>query len=417
VARLQEIPSQGYEDWKAGAIEGAVYALRLAGRLRCGLVISKIIGLAGDTTAAAVGAAAANAVWAALDFRPPTAVVRRLEDDVLGVYLVFQDIEPQKHSQTTLDAQSALLRESEERFRSLFVQNPDGVVVLDRDGTASHWISVRRDITKRKITEEALRGSEERYRLLFESNPNPMMVYDLETLFYLAVNEAAIRLYGYPRQEFLSMTISDIRPPDEHGKVSQIVEHAHRSTIHVDTYKHRKKDGGTIDVEVTARSIVWKGRNARLLMVNDITERRQAELALRDSTARLSLIIDQMPAILWTTDAQLRFTSSQGAGLADLGLEPTEVTGKSIYQYFQTEDPNFAPIAAHVRALAGYPRDLRGALGSLEASRRPILDKLLAAAEKEGRLAPGATVLEPTSGRARVLGHDCERDGFQQCLD
>jgi hypothetical protein len=83
-AQLREAPSDGCEDWKAGAIEGAVYALRLAGRLRCGLVISKIIGLTGNTTPAAVAAAAAEAVWAALDYHPSTAIVRRLEDEVVA---------------------------------------------------------------------------------------------------------------------------------------------------------------------------------------------------------------------------------------------------------------------------------------------------------------------------------------------
>ena len=83
-ARLQEVPADGYDDWKAGAIEGAVYALRRAGGLGCGLVISQIIGVAGDTTPAAVGAAAANAVWDALGYRPPADEARRLEDDALG---------------------------------------------------------------------------------------------------------------------------------------------------------------------------------------------------------------------------------------------------------------------------------------------------------------------------------------------
>ncbi len=82
-------------------------------------------------------------------------------------------------------------------------------------------------------------------------------------------------------------------------------------------------------------------------------ERKRAETALRESEARLRVLIERLPAILWTTDTELRFTSSLGAGLERLGLKPNEVTGLSLYEFFQTDDRTFVPIAAHRRALLG----------------------------------------------------------------
>ena len=89
---------------------------------------------------------------------------------------------------------------------------PRTVAVRDERENLTGYVSINRNIAERKDTEEKLRKSEERYRYLFENNPHPMWVYDRKTLAFLDVNEAAIAKYGYSRQEFLKMTIVDIRP-------------------------------------------------------------------------------------------------------------------------------------------------------------------------------------------------------------
>ena len=84
-------------------------------------------------------------------------------------------------------------------------------------------------------------------------------------------------------------------------------------------------------------------------------ERKRAEARIRESEARLRVLIEQLPAVLWTVDKDLRFTSALGAGLARLGLKPNQIVGSSLSDYFETSDPTFLPYAAHRRAVAGEP--------------------------------------------------------------
>ena len=135
--------------------------------------------------------------------------------------------------------------------------------------------------TGRKEVGEARRASEESYRLLFESNPLPLWVFDVDTLAFLAVNDAAVRHYGYSRQEFLAMTIKDIRPGEDVPKLLLDVAREESPLRDKGAWKHRKKDGTLIDVEVTAHDILFQGKQARLALAHDVTDRMQAELKYR----------------------------------------------------------------------------------------------------------------------------------------
>ncbi|BEH08398.1 MULTISPECIES: sensor histidine kinase [Geobacter] len=132
-------------------------------------------------------------------------------------------------------------------------------------------------------TNQALRESEERYRLLFSSNPHPMWVYDMETLAFLEVNDAAVAHYGYTREEFLAMTIRDIRPSTDASALEVSVARA-RQCPGLDLagiWCHRKKDGTLLAVEITSHTLDFGGRPAEVVLANDVTERVRADEEIR----------------------------------------------------------------------------------------------------------------------------------------
>jgi len=134
-----------------------------------------------------------------------------------------------------------------------------------------------------------LERSEARHRLMFEASPRPMWVYDAETLRFLAVNNAAIRDYGYSREEFLAMDLSGIRPPEDREAIHSAVAATTDGYLHSGTWRHRKRDGRDIDVEVASHPIRVGGRQARLVVVTDVTERTRLETRLRE-TQRLEAL-------------------------------------------------------------------------------------------------------------------------------
>jgi two-component system cell cycle sensor histidine kinase/response regulator CckA len=159
-----------------------------------------------------------------------------------------------------------------------------------------------RDVTQRKQAEEALSESEAKYRLLFESNPQPLWVYDLETLAFLKVNRAAVDLYGYSQEEFMALTIKDIRPSEDLAPLLKRVEELKKippGLGYSAEWRHVKKSGEIINVEIISHEIAFNGRRARLVMAKDITARKAAEEALRESEEKYRLLVNQIPAVVY----------------------------------------------------------------------------------------------------------------------
>jgi len=137
--------------------------------------------------------------------------------------------------------------------------------------------------SRRTPTGAALADAGGAFRLLLAANPMPMWVYDLETLCFLEVNDAAVVRYGYSRAEFLAMTISDIRPAEDRVRLQASVAVRRDVLQYSGSWRHRRSDGAILDVEVTSHLLEWAGRSAALVVAHDVTESRrlQAELTRR----------------------------------------------------------------------------------------------------------------------------------------
>ncbi len=200
-------------------------------------------------------------------------------------------------------------------------------------GAALIWIiaaSLDRMDLARAAAERDLRLSEERYRLLFENNPEPMWIYDAESLRFLDVNDTALRIYGYTRAEFLALRLPDLAPPgDDTG--------ARRVT----------KLGRVLEVEAFDQPATWYGRPARVAFVHDVTARRQTDAQLRESEARVRILLETTLEGILAVDAQGHCEWCNPAVARMLGFASTDdLLGKNAHQLFHHSHADGTPFPA-----------------------------------------------------------------------
>ena len=211
-------------------------------------------------------------------------------------------------------------------------------VLRSATGSVIGTASIGEDITEQKRNDEALKQGEERYRTLFDANPLPMWVYDLETLAFLEVNDAAISHYGYSRQEFLSLTIADIRPEEDRPRLlTNVIEGAGQIEQRAGGWKHRKKNGAVIDVEISSHLIEYTGRRGKLVLALDVTERKLAEKARRAAEEKYRSIFENAAEGIYQSTPQGRFLAVNPAAAEILGFSSPrhllEQTDRALYGY------------------------------------------------------------------------------------
>lgn len=215
------------------------------------------------------------------------------------------------------------------------------------------YVLLRREARERTAFEAALRDSEERYRLLFEWSIDGILLTSPDGSI-LAANPAACRMLGRSEQEICQMGRNGIVDPTDGRLASGLFERAASGSA---TRELRlvRQDGTMFPAEVSSALFVDREGNARSSMIiRDITRRKQVQEALAASEERLSLLVKGVPAILWTTDTELRYTSIQGAILTAIGVVPDQMLGRRVGEVQPGTDTEVKwVIEMHRRALAG----------------------------------------------------------------
>jgi PAS domain S-box-containing protein len=191
--------------------------------------------------------------------------------------------------------------------------------VVHADGTVTRVVGTAQDITARKLSEQALADSEKRYAALFDEGPAPMWVFDEETRGFLAVNLAAIEEYGYSRDEFLAMTLYDLRPAHHRAMLdwrlalgpTDLTNDPRAPVV------HRRKNGSEFWAHPMSRYVTYAGRQARFVVISDVSAQVNAEKELQDHLFTLQRSADAVQAITahQTMEATMQEVAEQARGV------------------------------------------------------------------------------------------------------
>ncbi|HKL36379.1 MAG TPA: PAS domain S-box protein [Salegentibacter sp.] len=189
---------------------------------------------------------------------------------------------------------------------------------------------------ERKKAQRQLYESEEKYRTLFDTSPLPMWVLDRNTLEFLSVNQAAIELYGYSQEEFLRMTVRDIWADGE-DRIEQIVEDNFHDFFTVKV-NHRTKSGKLLFIDIQSNPIVFGGREARVTLAHNITEKLKAEEKLKHSQQRFKALVQDGSDVISILDENFHYTYVSPSAKHILGANPETLIGSNAFKYIHKDD-------------------------------------------------------------------------------
>lgn len=188
-------------------------------------------------------------------------------------------------------------------------------------------------------------------QILFENHPRPLLLYDPEDFRILAVSNAAVEFYGYPREELLSMTVLDLRPPEDLERFQQHVRRSPQAhAVKSGPWRHRRKDGTEFLVEVAATEMEFMGRRVRLAAAHDVTTRERALTALKESESLKASILAAVQDGVVAADMDGRILEFNPAAERMFGYARADLVGKEVAETIIPPDMR----AQHRRAMADY---------------------------------------------------------------
>jgi PAS domain S-box-containing protein len=203
----------------------------------------------------------------------------------------------------------------------------------------------------------ALRHSFRNYRQLFADSPLPMFVYDRESLAILAANNAAVRQYGFAQGEFRSLTVKDLMPTEDVGRLLTNVAQAHDVFQKSGLWRQRRRDGRVFPAQITSHALVFEGRTARLVFAEDVSEQATAEAKLRESERFIQSVAEASPHCVYVFDFdRMDISYANRPIISLLGYGPEVVAGVGGLEAFQAfmppeELPHLARVMEEWQAL------------------------------------------------------------------
>jgi PAS domain S-box-containing protein len=190
--------------------------------------------------------------------------------------------------------------------------------------------AVSRDVTIEKQLETELLSGKEIYKEIFYSNPNPMWIFDLETLAFLEVNQTTIDQYGYTKEEFLSLTLKDITPEEDMpALMSSAIKAISEYNADHELWRHITKSGEIIFAELSAKSLIYEGKKARSVIINNISKRVEAEKALLESENKYRILTESSNDLIMRFDREYRHLYANPATMLYFGMQPEVFIGKT----------------------------------------------------------------------------------------
>lgn len=253
--------------------------------------------------------------------------------------------------------------------------------------------------------ENNLRERESRYRRIFENNPQPMYIFDAETLAFLDVNEAAIRHYGYSRDEFLGMTLCDIRPPEDVPVLLQKLAVSPSGLDYSGQWRHCKKDGSLIDVEITSHAEDFCGRCAWLVLIKDVTEQKRTEMALRQSEARFRLMAETIQDVFWISDFRVSQILYVSPAYEQIWGRPREEIYQDYTVWVETIHPDDRERALAIAATGQYESEVENEYRIIrpDGSIRWIRDRGFAVRNEAGEIEQVVGIAQDVTDRQLAL--------------